>query len=325
MVIEILHSNIMQQLMISVIISSRNRSILLEGCVSSIQKTLSVYPIHQIILVDNCTDPEESKKYKEIAKIHNITYCREAQPGLSKARNAGIKNATGEIIVFADDDFIVKPEWIKNMVIHYSDPVVACCTGRMVSNKHDGVSQLYERSASFDRGPSGYRVTAADMNILNLLKSVTEAGKKRLGMKTPAPYSVGYGFCSFRKNVFELTGLFDEKLGRGTPAVGSEDVDMFYRILKAGFAIDYEPEAVILHEHRSTFEAILNDAYSAGISVRAFTRKYMAKDMYIFLIFIGNIFLLFFSLVRASLVRDYALEKMVRYELRGFFKGTRKV
>lgn len=312
-----------QQQKVTVIIPSRNRSAMLENCIRSIQSVPDYSLVHEILLVDNCTEPAESKKYQQLSKKYRIRYCREERPGLSKARNAGLREATGDIIVFSDDDFIVVENWIKNMLSHYSDPEVACCTGRMVSHTQGEVSQLYERSMSFDRGDEGYRVTSADMKISALFSSVSMIGRKRLGRKTPAPYSAGYGFCSFRKSVFSTIGLFDENLGRGTPAVGSEDVDIFYRILKAGFAIDYVPGAVILHEHRHTIEAVLNDAVSAGISVRAFTKKYMMKDPYIFLIYTGNFFLLISSLVKAFLSNDKPLAKMIRFELSGFLTGKK--
>jgi GT2 family glycosyltransferase len=194
----------------------------------------------------------------------------------------------------------------------------------MISHKKDEASQLYERSNSFDRGSTGYRVTAKDMNIKNLIKTIPLTGNKRLGRNTPAPYSVGYGFCSFRRNVFQKVGLFDEKLGRGTPAIGSEDVDIFYRILKAGYSIDYEPDAIVRHEHRATLDAVLYDAYSSGVSVRAFTRKYMARDPYIFCLFIGNFFLLSFSLTKNIFTRDHALRQMITQELKGFLVGKDK-
>lgn len=309
---------------VSVLIPSKDRSHFLANCISGIIDSCSSYKIEEIILVDNCSIPEESEQYLEVSRIFNIKYCREPLVGLSRARNTGIRNANGEIIVFADDDFIVDRNWIKTIENNYQDSNVACCTGRMLSKRQDEASLLYERSGGFDRGIEKYRITDNDLQFRKLVANFSLIGRKRLGKLTPPPYNVGYGFCSFRRNVFDAVGLFDENLGRGTPALGSEDVDMYYRILRQGYTVVYEPEAVVFHEHRSTINAIEKDRYTAGVSERAFMDKYRKTDKYVQGLFWGNLAMLFSASVRAYIAFDNSLGKMCLAELKGFISGPKK-
>jgi hypothetical protein len=74
--------------------------------------------------------------------------------------------------------------------------------------------------------------------------------------------------AAFRAEVFRdpEIGLFDEALGAGTATGCSEDTDVFYRILRAGGAIRYHPDAWVRHEHRNSHAALRRQiyAYSKG-------------------------------------------------------------
>jgi len=79
-----------------------------------------------VIVNNNCTDNTDDVVHSYLKKLP-ITYVKEPRPGLSQARNTGLKAATGRLIIFTDDD--VKPcrEWIslywaayqKNRIGHF--------------------------------------------------------------------------------------------------------------------------------------------------------------------------------------------------------------
>ena len=56
--------------------------------------------------------------------LHN-----DGEPGLSAARNVGIKQASGDIMAFVDDDVLLQPDWAKNMVKAFDDDAVIGVTG----------------------------------------------------------------------------------------------------------------------------------------------------------------------------------------------------
>ncbi len=67
---------------------------------------------------------------------------------------------------------------------------------------------------------------------------------------------------AFRRALFDTIGGFDPALGAGSRAGGAEDVDLFHRMLAAGYTIRYSPSAVVRHHHRrdmASLEARLAD------------------------------------------------------------------
>jgi GT2 family glycosyltransferase len=275
----------------------------------------------ELIVVDSTTDPEQASKTRQLVNSMNGQYVFENRRGLSVARNTGIRVSRGELVAFADDDFIVERNWVSNLVKNYSDRRVACCTGRMMPYRSDEVTRVYESSMSFDKGPRRRKFSKEDMDILNLLGTVLKIGQKRLNDATPVPWSVGFGFFSCRRSVFSAVGLFDEKLGRGAPGMACEDLDMFYRILKAGYEIVYEPLARVYHVHRQTHGEILNDAFANGMGNRSLISKHAKTDPYALALMVGSI--LFYCLGYAgSFYRaGHDLRKMILYESGGFLKG----
>ena len=312
----------MNKLTVSIIVATKDRFEHLKELLESV--ALSKDSFDELIVIDSSEDKTTRKMNEETVREYEGKYFFERRKGLTKARNIGIRKSSSEIIVFLDDDFrMLKPMWISNLVRHFEDQNVGACTGRMISFGDDEISQLWEQTMSFDRGNERYIVTRNDMNLTQVLNAVTKVGEKRLREKTPAPFSVGYGFGSFRREVFYKVGFFDENLGRGTPSRGSDDTDMYYRILKKGYKIVYEPESITFHVHRQTEEDVKNAAYSAGVSVRSFMKKYLRRDYYIFVLFYGHIVHLMFSWIKASLNTDTKLRQAIAAELMGFI-GVKK-
>ena len=70
--------------------------------------------------------------------------------------------------------------------------------------------------------------------------------------------------AAFRATIFyhPEIGLLDETLGAGTPTGCSEDTYLFYRVLKAGYTILYEPSVYVWHKHRSDMGALRRQIYN---------------------------------------------------------------
>lgn len=305
---------------VSVIIPTRNRHQALRNCLESIIASGSSYK--EILVVDSSDEPVREKN-EELTKGLGAKYSYEGRKRLAVARNTGIKMSRGDIVVFADDDFIVDKNWLNNLIQNYSDPEVISCSGRMRPYHKDSESRLFEKYQDFDLGDKKHIFTGKDISILKLFGLITEIGNKALGSKTPLPWAAGAGFCSFRKKIFKEVGFFDEDLGRGNFSTG-EDTDMMYRILKkTGYKIVYEPEAIVYHDHPYTLEAILGFAYNYGSIVPVFYKKYRT-DVYMLLCFLGAVLLRFTTLVKSILVRDHRLRKIMLADFRGFLSGFRK-
>lgn len=304
----------------SVVICTKNRFSDLKRCLESVSSSYSSYPYYELIVVDSSSEESTRNANKKLVEEIEGKYIYEPRNGLSIARNVGISISTGNIIVFGDDDFIVDKDWLKNLIKNYENKI-AGCTGRMVTYRNDEVSELYERYMSFDRGNKKRLFSQKDISIFRLIKLATCIGNKRLYDKTPVPWAVGFGFLSFRKEILNDIGNFDIKLGRGTPNIGADDIDVIYSILKKGHKMAYDPDAIVYHNHRQSYSELFKDSYNSGASIKAITTKYMLNegDIYMASIFIGELILLMFAFFRVMISFDPPFMKMILAEIRGLF------
>ena len=134
--------------MISVVIASKNRRELAQRVVAAVTDSLSaVAEDSEIILVDDCSTPP----YHE-SDFPGVTLCRGAGRGPALARTAGVKVASGDLILFTDDDVIVDPGWAVAAVSRLrANPDIAGVTGDTSSPPYD---PLYEHSVEDHDGGS---------------------------------------------------------------------------------------------------------------------------------------------------------------------------
>ena len=97
---------------IDVIIPSRQRLGPLQNCLRFLSKQ-TVLP-HKIIIVEN-NDVHTYKNVKTTFPKLPIFLYLEPRKGKSKARNAGMRQATGDIMAFLDDDCEPAKNWIKQI------------------------------------------------------------------------------------------------------------------------------------------------------------------------------------------------------------------
>jgi cellulose synthase/poly-beta-1,6-N-acetylglucosamine synthase-like glycosyltransferase len=72
----------------------------------------------------------------------------------------------------------------------------------------------------------------------------------------PQVWRIGAGAnMAFRASMFARVGLFDTRLGAGASGC-SEDTEMWYRIIATGGACQYEPRAVVSHDHRADWPGL---------------------------------------------------------------------
>lgn len=105
------------KLKISVIIPTYNRAEMLKGALFSLMKQARI-PDEVVVVNNNSSDntPEVVADFKD--KL-NIKYLIEPTQGTSTARNTGIKNASGEIIVFLDDDCVADENWLHYLELPF--------------------------------------------------------------------------------------------------------------------------------------------------------------------------------------------------------------
>ncbi|MET0379020.1 MAG: glycosyltransferase [Spongiibacteraceae bacterium] len=218
---------------ISLVICTRDRIAGLTSCLQSIEQ-LRVQP-GEVIVVDN-SDTGSARSVCE--QFATVIYVHESRPGLSIARNTGIRTATKNIIAFTDDDVEVHPGWLAEIARAFAATDADAATGLVLPACLDTPAQC---SFQFDFGGFGSQ-------YLPLLFGSTFFNETRpFGVQV---WRIGAGAnMAFRRTAFERAGLFDERLGAGASGC-SEDSEFWYRLLAHGGTCIYEPRAVVFHKHR---------------------------------------------------------------------------
>lgn len=198
--------------MISVIICTYDRYDLVEKSLLSAFSSLNQANIpFELLVIENT--PEEKRKPIELPNDSRCKLIISERPGLSIARNLGIKKSTGDIVCFLDDDAICHAEWAAalNRAVK-SNPNAMVFGGRVLAAFEDGTKPSW-----FYESLQGYF-------------SCIDWGESDLIIK-PGQWLVGANIA-FRRNVFETYGTFDEGLGRkgNNGLLSNEETELFKKI-----------------------------------------------------------------------------------------------
>ena len=189
----------------------------------------------EIIIVDGGS----TDKTQEIAKSYPVRLIVEKRRGLNIARNTGVKNSNGEIILFTDSDCVVPEDWVKKIVRNFRDESVGCVGGTVERYQDDFLSRY------------------ADESIMPVLRNFKEH-KVLKDVEPPMDYPAGCNMA-FRREVFEKVGGFDEEI-----RYGFDEDELIERACKAGYKMILDPEAVVKHKHRSNLISLLRRTFTYG-------------------------------------------------------------
>lgn len=241
---------------ISIIIATRNRCSDLSRAIESIEDVLVPEGCDcEIVVVDNGSTDETPSVCSTLAKggRKSLKYIYDPQHGKSAALNRAVRETQGDVLAFTDDDCIVDPNWIKEIVREFaSDKHLALLGG--------GVRLYDERDVP---------ITTVDGRGKIEITS--------LSMVLRTPLVIGCNMA-VRREVFTRIGAFDVYMGPGTNAV-FEDLDFVYRAVKSGFKAVFSDKAVVYHNHgRRTANEAKAIRYKYDIGRGAFYFKHMNDD-----------------------------------------------
>lgn len=231
----------------SIVVATLDRPNDLRICIQSLRAQTTTRRV-EIVVVDN--NPTSGITAKVTAEFPDVVLVKEERRGLSYARNAGVLVSTGGVIVMTDDDVSAPEDWLEKLLAPFARPDVAVVTGNVLPLELNTASQrLFESYGGLGRG---FEVKEVDSRWLET---------SRLAAPT---WSLGAtANAAFRASVFENPdiGLMHEALGAGMPAAVGEDTYLFYKILKAGHTLIYEPSAFVWHRHRADMASFRSQLY----------------------------------------------------------------
>lgn len=219
--------------MLTVIICTYNREKYIRPLLESIAANNLDKSQYEIVLVDNnCTDHTHAV-CDQFAQEHtdiSFRYVVEAEQGLSAARNCGIRNAKGDLIVYIDDDAFVDSHYLSDYVNWFANhPETMAAGGPILPYYEQGEEPQWMT-------PYTRALLTAWMDYGN---QVREYPKGRYP---------GGGNAAYRKCVFDKVGLFNTALGRkGGNLMGSEEKDIFSKMHNLNMQVLYLPWPILHH------------------------------------------------------------------------------
>jgi GT2 family glycosyltransferase len=250
---------------VTVIVCTRDRTELLKSAIASILATN--HSDFGVLVVDNAPSSNATHEFVTGLADSRVQLISEPVPGLSRARNAGLLAATGDVVAFVDDDVIVDRDWLNILVrgFGYGDSV-ACVSGMVPAGELRTPAQAYfENRVGWSE--------SADVRVFEWSKAPKDVPLFPFEVRH---YGTGANFAVDRRVALSIGG-FDERLGAGTPASGGEDIDMFFRILRSGRQLVNEPAAIAWHRHRATADDLRAQTRGYGLGLGAWLAK-VASD-----------------------------------------------
>jgi len=227
-------------MLISIIIVNFNTRVLLKKLLISIKEKMKSVE-YEIIVVDNNSEDgsvEFLKNYfPKPVLIENKT-----NVGFSKANNQGSKLAKGQYLLFLNSDTLVCDGAVEKMLEYLQREQSTAIVGPKLLNQDDTL----QRSCGIF---PNLRTEFSDRTFLNRLFPTNKVfGSYKLGAWDYGTEKkvdwVSAGCMLMRKDIFEQIGGFDENI-----YMFYEDVDLCFRVKKAGYKITFLPNAQIYHLH----------------------------------------------------------------------------
>ncbi|MEK7605391.1 MAG: glycosyltransferase family 2 protein [Patescibacteria group bacterium] len=214
--------------MVSLVILSYNKRDLTAECLTTVFKHIPAREA-EVIVVDNAsTDDSVAYIKKNFPKVKLIENNRNA--GFAGGCNVGAKHAKGDYLLFLNNDAKLSDNPLTAMIEAFSTHPDAGIVGGLLVN-HNG--SLQRSFGAF------YTV----INVAYLLFAGESGELKRFQSKgVNATDWVSGGFMLIRRDVFEKVKGFNESY-----FMYIEDMDLCYRVKKAGFAVYNTPHARVEH------------------------------------------------------------------------------
>ncbi|WP_212648238.1 glycosyltransferase family 2 protein [Deinococcus hopiensis] len=244
----------------SVIVATRNRAARLDALLDLLLDL--DYPRFEVVIVDNAPTDDGTERVVQAraARDARVRYVREDHPGLSNARNRGIRHARGEFVAITDDDVRPDRAWLTELARGFAaGENVGCVTGSILAMRLDTPAQAWiEQYGGFNKG---FAPRLFDLRAHQLDSRMY-------------PYAAGaFGSganLAFRRSAWREVGGFDAALGAGTAGMGGEELSIFVELLQRGYQIAYRPGALLYHDHHADYGALQRQMFSYGAGLTAY-------------------------------------------------------
>ena len=214
---------------VTVAVCTRNRAPSLARTLASIEAAQHPACDWEILIIDNGSTDDTQHVIAAFAERLPIRMQIETRSGVANARNAAVAAATGEYIVWTDDDVVVQPNWLTAYVSSFSaHPSADLFGGRIVPVLEEPITEWFQQISP----------------RLEELLAVRDLSDEPMVISKPEqiPYCAN---CAVRSSV-QKSFPFDPARGPGTPYFG-EETTSFKAMLVSGHEARWVPGSCVQH------------------------------------------------------------------------------
>jgi lipopolysaccharide/colanic/teichoic acid biosynthesis glycosyltransferase/GT2 family glycosyltransferase len=221
----------MTRILASVIVPAKDVVDIIPACIDSLknQEGYRFNDHYEIILVDDGSTDHTA----DIAEASGIIVIRQINKGPAAARNNGVENAKGEIVLFTDSDCIPASNWLYQMLKPFNDKAVMGVKGAYYSHEKNPVARFVQQEFEYK-----YRLMALRDKI-DFIDT----------------YSAAY-----RKDLFLENHGFEEAF----PVPSVEDQELSFRLARKGYKLVFAPDARVYHRHDLSILEYFRRKYGIG-------------------------------------------------------------
>jgi GT2 family glycosyltransferase len=242
-------------MLFSVVVAVRNEKENIKKCLEGIFSQ-DIKEEFEVIIADGMSADGSYEILKNLQKQYKFTLIKNEKINAAAGRNLGIKKAKGKYVAFIDADAIPSKDWlsqIKKVFSEEKEEIVGA----------GGPDKLPEDSTEKAK-IIGYIMTSpiARGGKINPSTQHSLMDEERFAEHIPT-----CNLC-LKKQVFEDVGLFDEKFVKG------QDLELNYRITKAGFKLLYSPKIQVVHYRKSHIRSFVKQIYKWAKAKVAIIKKH---------------------------------------------------
>ena len=208
-------------------------------------------PEFEVVVVDDGSGDETPARLSAYRPPYRFRFFSQENGGPASARNRGVREARGSIVLFLGDDTVPEP------------PLLSIHARTHQEKRPDPVAVL------------GYTTWPIGLKVSPFLHHINEYGLQFGYGLIRDPEAVPFNFfytsnVSLPRDLLLEVGLFDTSF----PHAAWEDIEVAYRLMQRGMRMLYRPSAVARHHHDITFASFRRRQEKAGEAAAIFYRKH---------------------------------------------------
>ncbi len=237
---------------VSIIVPAYNEGVLLKSTIASLLEM--DYPLYEIIIVDDGSSDETRPVAQSLVGAYHdgrvqVKLVEKTNGGKSTALNAGIQVSSYEFVLNVDGDSQLSPDTLRKCIRHFTDPQVGAVAGNVkVLNRDNMLTTL--QALEYVEGLNMARSAQSLVKLVNII---------------PGPLGM------FRKDAIKQADWYSSD-------TFAEDCDITLKIIRAGWRVEYEPDAKSYTEAPNKWLDLLKQRYRWTRGIIQAVRKH--RDLF---------------------------------------------